>query len=230
MAKDKRMTAVLFDLEDTLIQTPWSDFQHVKEFRRKTREKLITLGIPSSILEGIERATLMRNKSYEYAEKNFSRTEKERFHHELEEFLTKYELESAKNSKLFPDAIPTLQELKKLGLKIGLVTNTSVKAVNIVFELHGLGEYFDVIVTREKVKQLKPNPEGVLLAVKMLGVKDFFMVGDLLFDVLAAKNANGTAIFVKRDFQEKDEAPADYIVHSLKEIPTIIKEKLAARK
>jgi putative hydrolase of the HAD superfamily len=230
MVENKRITAVLFDLEDTLIQTPWSDFQRVKKFRRKTREKLIALGIPSRLLEGIERATLMRNKSYEYAEKNFSRTENERFHRELEEFLSEYEVDSAKNSKLFPDTIPTLQELKKLGLKIGLVTNTSEKAVNIIFKLHGLKGYFDVVITREKVKQLKPSPEGILLAVKTLGVNDFFMVGDLLFDVLAAKNANGTAIFVKRDFQEKDDPPADYVVHSLIEIPAIVQEKLALRK
>jgi phosphoglycolate phosphatase-like HAD superfamily hydrolase len=108
MTKNERKEAVLFDLEDTLVQTPWTDHQRVMEFRRKTREKLIELGIPPSVLEGIERATIMRNKAAEYIEKNLSKADAEKIHQEMEKFLTRYELDSAKKSKLFPDTIPTL--------------------------------------------------------------------------------------------------------------------------
>jgi HAD superfamily hydrolase (TIGR01549 family) len=214
--------AVLFDLEDTLVQTPWANRQNVLEFRRKTREKLIELGIPPSILEGIERATIMRNKSIEYIEKKFTKTEAEKFYLAMEKFLSKYELDSAKKSKLFPETIQTLETLRKLGTKIGLVTNTSIKAVNIVFQTHRLKDYFDVVVTRENVKKLKPDPEGILLAVKKLGVKDFFMVGDLVHDVTAARSANGSSILVKRNSDEKMDFEADYIVQSLNDIVTII--------
>lgn len=98
--------AVLFDLEDTLIQTPWSDWQRVLEFRRKTREKLITLGIPFSVLERIERATLMRNKAFEYAEKNFIKTETEKFHQEMDKFFSEYELDSAASQNSFQKLYP----------------------------------------------------------------------------------------------------------------------------
>jgi putative hydrolase of the HAD superfamily len=222
MAKNNRTLAVLFDLEDTLIQTPWSDFQRVLEFRRKTREKLIELGTPPSVLQGIERATLMRNKAYEYVDKNFSKAEAQKFHRALGKFFSQYELDSAKKSKLFTETIPTLEELRGLGAKIGLVTNTSMKAVETVFRLHSLERYFDVVVTRENVKKLKPDPEGIMLAVKTLGVKDFLMVGDLIFDVLAAKSADGKAVFVRRSPQETSDPPADYIVQSLTEIPRIV--------
>jgi len=67
--------ALLFDLEDTLVHTPWSDHQNVIRFRRKTREKLIELGIQPAVLEGIERATIMRNKASEYIEQNHGETE-----------------------------------------------------------------------------------------------------------------------------------------------------------
>jgi len=220
MVKNDRTAAVLFDLEDTLIQTPWADHQHVIEFRRGTREKLIELGIPPSLLEGIERATIMRNKATEYIEKNLTKADAEKIYQGMEKFLIRYELDSAKKSKLFPETIPTLEELRKLGIKIGLVTNTSMKAVNTVFRLHGLKSYFDVVVTREKVKKLKPEPEGILLALKKLGVKSFFMVGDLVHDVLAAKSAKGTSILVKRNLEETD-CEADYVVQSLNEVPKI---------
>ena len=46
------MIAVLFDLEGTLVQTPWEDPEHVLEFRRRTRRKRIELGVPFSVLKG----------------------------------------------------------------------------------------------------------------------------------------------------------------------------------
>jgi HAD superfamily hydrolase (TIGR01549 family) len=218
--------AVLFDLEDTLVRTPWADHQNIIEFRRKTKEKLIELGIPPSVLEGIERATIMRNKASEYIEKNITKENAEKVYREMEKFLSRYELDSAKRSKLFPETIPTLEQLRKLGIKIGLVTNTSIKAVGTVFRLHGLNGYFDAVVTRESVKKLKPDPEGILLAVQRLGPNNFFMVGDLVHDAVAAKSAKMMSIIVKRNLEEKLDFEADYVVHSLSEIPAIVQAEM----
>lgn len=221
--KGNTMTsAVLFDLEGTLIQTPWEDPRHVSEFRLQTRRKLIQLTIPPSVLEGTERSTLMRNKASEYVERNFSKVHAQEFHKGMIEFLRQYEVDAAENSNLFPETISTLEELRRRGVKMGLVTNTSREAVEIVFRLHALKRYFEVVVTREDVKKLKPDPEGLLLAIRRLGVNDFFMVGDLAFDMLAAKNANGTSVFVKRSGKDGMSAHADHIVHSLREVPSII--------
>ena len=101
MARNERLIAVLFDLEDTLVQTPWEDRRRVLEFRRHTRRKLLELGIPPNILERIERATIMRNKSTEYVAESFSEAETKKFQQEMNAFLRFYELDAAKNSKLF---------------------------------------------------------------------------------------------------------------------------------
>jgi HAD superfamily hydrolase (TIGR01549 family) len=215
--------AVLFDLEGTLVQTPWEDPQHVLEFRHQTRTKLIELGIPLSVLDGIERSTVMRNKASEYVEGNFSRARQRRYHQEMEKFLKQYELEAARRSKLFPETMSVLNELKKLGLRMGLITNTSREAVDIVFQLHALQKYFDVIVTRNDVKKLKPDSEGVLLAIKKLKASSFFMIGDLTFDMLAAKNANGVFIAVKRNPEDELDIPADFSVQSLSEVQSIVR-------
>jgi hypothetical protein len=84
MVKNDWPVAVLFDLEDTLVQTLWADQQHVIKFRRKTRKKLLELGIPDSVLEGIERATIMRNKAIEYIEENLSKTDAERVYRKMD--------------------------------------------------------------------------------------------------------------------------------------------------
>jgi len=241
--------AVLFDLEDTLVQTPWADHQHVLEFRRETRQKLIELGIPPNVLEGIERTTIMRNKASEYVEKNFAKADAQGFRQGMEEFLSRYELDSARKSQLFPETIQTLETLKELGAKVGIVTNTSAKAVNTVFQNHGLKNRFDVVVTRENVKRLKPDSEGILLAVKKLGATNCFMVGDLVLDILAAKGARVKAIIVRRNPEQPDpqdllkslpaelleqakrlledgkDFQADYVVQSLSEVPAIVQRE-----
>lgn len=238
--------AVLFDLEETLIQTPWSNHQHVLEFRANTRQQLIKLGIPTSLLEGIERATIMRNEASDYVEQHFSKAEIVRFNREMEKFLCHYEQDSAIQSKLFSQTIPMLKTLREMGARIGLVTNTSKKPVKTIFQKHHLESYFDVIVTREDVEKLKPDPEGILLAVKKLGVTRSFMVGDLAVDVLAAKSVNIPAILVsrhpekskpqdllkslpaevlekaRRSITETGSLQVDYVVQSLAEIPAII--------
>jgi HAD superfamily hydrolase (TIGR01549 family) len=217
--------AVLFDLEDTLVQTRWVDAQHVTEFRRRTREKLIQLGIPPNVLEGIERTTLMRNKAAEYIEENMSQEKAEKFRRGMEKFISKYELSAAQRSKLYPETIRVLEKLRKLNVKMGLVTNTSMKAVEIDFQLHGLKRYFHVVVTRESVKKLKPDSEGILLALNKLDANRFFMIGDLVHDAVAAKSAGGTSIIVKRNAQEKLGFNADFTVQSLTEVPAIVQSQ-----
>jgi phosphoglycolate phosphatase-like HAD superfamily hydrolase len=139
-----------------------------------------------------------------------------------------------------------METLEHLGAKMGLVTNTSRKAVDVVFQVHALKAYFDVVVTREDVRKLKPDPEGILLAIRKLCVRRFLVVGDLVLDVLAAKGANGVAVMVARDLEksssqdlfrslpaeslrknkralgEGGDFQADYVIRSLREVPAIL--------
>ncbi len=222
--------AVLLDLEGTLVQTPWEDSEHVQEFRQQTKKKLTELGIPVSLLAGIERSTLMRNIAADFVEKNFAKTEAKKFYAEMEGFLKQYELDAARRSTLYPETVPTLEKLKGLGKGIGLVTNTSREAVDIVFALHGIGSFFDVVVTRDDVKKLKPDSEGLLLAASKLGARNFIMVGDLPLDVSASKKAKGTAVLVKRDHESSADLEADYNVHSLTDVLAIVQVHIEKRK
>ena len=57
---------------------------------------------------------MMRNKAIEYIEKNLTKVDAEKIYQGMEKFLIRYELDSAKKSKLFPETILTLEELRKL--------------------------------------------------------------------------------------------------------------------
>jgi len=209
------MVVILFDLEGTLVQSIENDQKAILQFRIKTREKLVALGIPSNELEGVTRSTLMRNKALEYVEKHFSEREAKRFHLEMDKFLKYYELSWADNSKIFPDTLPALRRLRELGYKMGVITNTSREAANRILSVHGIADFFQVVITREDVKKLKPDSEGILLALKRLNARDFFFVGDLVHDSQAAEKAGGISIIVNRSPLKKLEFHADYIVKSL---------------
>jgi len=219
------MVVVLFDLEGTLVKTEWEEWNHVLLFRRETRKKLLELGIPPHVLEGEERSTIMRNKALDYVKKNLDGAKIKQFQREVEKFLEHYELSAAKSSRLFPETLSALRQLKGLGCCMGLVTNTSKKAVDHYFSMHGLGNYFGVVVTREDVAKLKPDPEGVLLALKRLPKKCFFLVGDLEHDAIAAEKAGGLSIIVNRDASKVPQFHADFVVKSLAEVPTIVSSK-----
>jgi len=216
------LIVVLFDLEGTLVQSMEGDQEAIIDFRIKTKEKLVELGMPSNLLKGETRSILMRNKAIEYVEKNFGWKEAKRFHTEMDKFLKSYELLWANRSKIFSDTIPTLRKLKELGYKMGLVTSTSREAANRILSMHRIGNFFDVIVTREDVKKLKPNPETILLALKKLNERNFFFVGDAIYDSQATERAGGISLIVNRNASKKLKFQARYTVRSLTEIPSLI--------
>lgn len=215
------MVVVLFDLEGTLVQSIEDDQEAILEFRIKTREKLVALGIPRSELKGVTTSTLMRNKALEYVKEHFNEREAKRFHREMDMFLKSYELSWADRSKIFSDTLPALRRLKEIGCKMGLITNTSREAANRMLSIHGIRGFFEVIITREDVKKLKPDPECIILALKRLNEQDFFLVGDLGYDSRAAEKAGGISIIVNRCPSKKLEFHADYVVKSLIEIPCL---------
>lgn len=217
------MIAVLFDLEGTLVQTIEDDEVAIQEFRTRTREKLLELGIPRRELQSSMTSAPMRNRALEYVSRHFNEEEAKRFHAEMDRFQKAFELSWAENSKIFLDTLPALCELKSLGYRMGVVTNTSREAAVRELSMHGIEAFFGVVITREDMKMLKPDPEGLLLALRRLNVEDFVFVGDLAHDSRAARRAGGISIIVNRDYSDKPEFQADYVVESLREIPTLIR-------
>ena len=216
------MIAVLFDLEGTLVQTIEDDEEAIREFRANTRRKLTELGVPPIELEGLAGATLMRNKALDYIKEHFNASKARRFQAEMDRFMKEYEMQWAEESTIFPDTLPALQELRSLTYQMGVVTNTSKEAARRELSKHGLEGFFDVVVTREDVEKLKPSPEGVKLALKKLGAKRFFFVGDLIHDKQAAERAGGTPVIINRNPGAKLRFKVGHVITSLEELSALI--------
>jgi len=67
---------------------------------------------------------------------------------------------------VYPHIQPFLQELKRLGLKLIVISSTHKKLVEILLQKAGLLPYLDDIVSGDEVKNGKPDPEPFALGVQ----------------------------------------------------------------
>ncbi|WP_297439099.1 HAD family hydrolase [Thermococcus sp.] len=125
--------------------------------------------------------------------------------------------------QVYPDVLPTLEWLKKKDYSLGVVTS-GPSYQRLKLELTGLSKYFDVILTREDVKAIKPEPKIFLHALEKLGVKpgEALYVGDSLSqDVYGAKHLGMTAVWINRS-GENGYHMADYEIRTLHELRKIL--------
>ncbi len=87
---------------------------------------------------------------------------------------------------IFPDAISTLQELRRRGYRLGLLSNTWWAAAwhNADLAMHGLTPLLDEIVYTSDLPHSKPHPSVFLEVMRRLNVEPehCVMVGDRLAD------------------------------------------------
>jgi len=116
-------------------------------------------------------------------------------------------------AKLYPDTIPVLEELKKEGYKLAILSNSPNNNVEQVLEKFDLGKYFDAVILSWETGTLKTDKEMFETALKKLKVKkeDALMVGDSIpTDIEGAKNADVKAILLdRRDSREWPEKIKD---------------------
>lgn len=112
------------------------------------------------------------------------------------ELFKKYFIEKADevmvdSTELYEKTTEVLESLKKEGIKTGIVTTKLNSRIKSILKKFSVTHLIDVIIGVENVENVKPHPEGLLLACKKLGVenKDVIYVGDSYVDALASQNA-----------------------------------------
>lgn len=98
-----------------------------------------------------------------------------------------------------PDAPRVIDEIKRQGLLVAVISNTEDGRVRDSLEAAGLAERFDVIVDSHLVGLSKPDPAIFRHALKLLGVEpgEAVFVGDsYAHDALAARAAGLAAVLL----------------------------------
>lgn len=113
-----------------------------------------------------------------------------------------------------------LEELKKNGIRMGVVTGRHFRELESMFNHHNLFPYFEAIVCDNHLENSKPHPEGINLAMKKMNVKpeETYYVGDAVMDILLSKASGAKPIAALwDDWARRDEM--------LKEGPVFMAEK-----
>jgi HAD superfamily hydrolase (TIGR01509 family) len=138
-------------------------------------------------------------------------------------------LEAALTTNLMPGVVETLQALKQMGLKVGLCTINSAKSVARILERFGIANLFDVTVTRNEVRHVKPNPEHLEAALRALGVfsAETLVVGDSRVDMQSAKALGAVAVGLPTGVSTLEQLMAngaDYVVTSITDLTRLVKQ------
>ncbi|WP_052747728.1 HAD family hydrolase [Geoglobus ahangari] len=147
---------------------------------------------------------------------------------EMLQILERHEVESARNSRLYPGVREFLELLGEHGVVTALYTRNSWKSVRINLKKHRLS--FDYVFTRED--DVKPSPLPVLHLMEEVnaGRNDTAMVGDYLFDYQTARNA-GIQFWMhvnerNRDFLDRFSIRPDLTFSSFYELSGIVRRML----
>ena len=99
----------------------------------------------------------------------------------------------------YKDELEVLTKLKENGYLLGVVTNKGYPLTIYSLEICGIKHLFDVVISADVVRSPKPDPEGVYIALKKLGIKDkkdCLYVGDNDIDYVTASNAGVDTLLV----------------------------------
>ena len=95
------------------------------------------------------------------------------------------------NTRLFPETLRVLRTLKERGAKIGIISTKYRFRIHDTMDQHLPADFLDIVVGGEDVSRAKPDPEGLLYAIRQLGVKKkrVLYIGDSTVDAETAQAA-----------------------------------------
>ncbi len=215
----KKYDAIIFDLDGTLID---SMSLHFKAFKDTLKEHGVSMR-DSTLKEFMGSSTkkILENikKVYPFQGKIEDVREERRYH---------YFKSLGENDIIFSGVEKTLKELKK-NYKLAIATGSSRVTARYSVKKEFFN-FFKAIVTINDVEKGKPAPDQLLSVAKKLKTipKRCLMVGDSLFDIIAANNAGMDSIGVLTGYTKKSEllkAGAKTVLRDVSEIKSYLNEK-----
>jgi len=225
-----RYDAILFDLDGTLIETDnrWAkQLGHWLAPLNKMFPRWDTVALAHTLVTSIEMPG-------NYAVSAFERLGLVRFVHRIGDrvrrskgLATQGDHEAVAGSR---ELVETLADR----FKLAVVTTRARPEAHAFIDQLKLTRYFPVIITRQDVLRMKPNPEPLLKAAARLGVspKRCIMVGDTTMDMRSARRAGALAVGVLSGFGTRRElvrGGAQLLLETAAELLPLLVENSASK-
>jgi phosphoglycolate phosphatase len=193
-ARLETVRAVLFDFDGTLVE------QRV-DFARMRREALAVLaahGVDPAPLAGMHVLEMVERAGRELVERDplYGAQRAQALAADARRAIEEVECEGASTARALPGAAALLGDLRARGVGVAIVTRNCRAAVERVLARHAL-EY-DVLLTRDDVPHVKPDPRHLQAALDRLGVpgEDAAMCGDHPMDIAAGRGVGAWTVGV----------------------------------
>lgn len=182
MLKQNGLNTVIFDFDYTLgdttngiVLSAQCALEQMGEEERTYEEIKKTIGLSLS-------------ETYKALTGNMEEARADRFFALFKEKADEVMVDSA---ELYPGVKDMLVSLREQGYRIGIVTTKFAYRVRNIMKKFDAEKLLDVVIGVGDVTKVKPDPEGLLLAVEQLGVKkeEVLYVGDSYVDAKAAEAA-----------------------------------------
>ena len=217
MGKKLKKKLICFDLDNTLIR---SNKAHVKAFEMAiSRNKLSKISSKriESLLNGRHAHAVVKLLFPRLDNNIISKIVND--HHK---FIAK----TSSYARQIPGAVRTLKGIKK-EYEMALVSNCMHKEINALMKSTKINKgIFDFVIGKEDVRRGKPYPDEIFKAEHMANLNADFMIGDSIYDVMAAKKAGVTAISVLTGMAKKKELlneRSDFIIRDVTQLPQLLK-------
>jgi HAD superfamily hydrolase (TIGR01509 family) len=128
-------------------------------------------------------------------------------------------------AEIFTHTTDLIKRLHDKKVPIAVTTSASRENTLLVLEKAGIGGLFEVIVSKEDCKNLKPHPEPYLLTAEKLGINPKFcvVIEDTALGVQSAKEAGMMCIAIPNEYtKDQDFSRADVVVKSGKNVEAIL--------
>lgn len=218
-----RFKALLFDLDGTLIEFKFK----VKESRLAIIEWLESNSYDVSgispemktqaIFDVVKNQSPARgdNLSYNQAWRSMC------------DILDGFEMKSIQESLPHPGSLELLRRLKHEQVLTALVTNSGRRPIDSILGAYGMLPYLNLVISRDEMERLKPEPDGLLKALESLAVDkgDSAYVGDSVIDIQAARKAGVASIALSQGMSTGHllarEEP-DYMISSIEQVEDVL--------
>ena len=184
--------AIIFDLDGVLFDGVNIHFKSFNKALSNVDEKYVISSMDEHKFNGIPTRMKLKKLTEE-------RGLPSECHQRVWEQKQHFFLESISSLSKDTQKIHLMSELKKLGYKIAVASNSIAATVKDVLIRKGLAEYVDMYLSNDDVTHPKPDPEIYIESVKRLGVTplECVIIEDSFVGKTAA-NASGCHVFPVR--------------------------------
>jgi phosphoglycolate phosphatase len=180
----------VFDLDHTLVDSPLD----LKAVGREMEALIRTKGVPLPVRElrwsGPELLAVVRRESPGLED-------------EVMAIPVAHERRAMEAAIVIPHAVETVAAMKALGYATAVWTNNDRVVADFVLSRFGLLAHLDLVVTRDDVRQLKPDPDGLrVVRARWPDAPRIVVVGDSWVDGAAAQAGGVPFIAYRADHAE----------------------------